>query len=268
MRIQIFHKILDIDSVSIIEARLSFKSGFFIPPSLAPSFYLILLQKIFLIMKNTFLCLSLFLVTLVTQAQYVQDVNGKPLLGGKYVDVVGSPYLFDNWAKGEVTLSNGKNHKDLDLKYDQIEGIVFFRGKNGADMGFTSTVKSFILYPNNVAMSFIQVPEIKEKEAEKDPYFEVLSDGKKVKLLKKTMKVIREGNSYGSATMTKKFSENIAYYLLKADGSYTKIKKDKKAIISALSDKSVEIEQFIKDNKTNFKEDSSVAVVVDYYNTL
>ena len=82
------------------------------------------------------------------------------------------------------------------------------------------------------------------------------------------MKVIREGNSYGSATVTKKFSENIAYYLLKADGTYTKIKKDKKSIAGALSDKSAEVEQYIKDNKTNFKEDSSVAAVVGYYNTL
>ncbi len=219
-------------------------------------------------MKKTILYVALFLASITSQAQYMQDVNGKPLTSGKYVDVVGTPYLFENWTKGEVTLDNGKNHKDLDLKYDQIEGIVFFKGKNGADLGFTTPVKSFILYPNNAAMSFILVPEIKEKEAEKDPYFEVLSDGKKVKLLKKTMKVIREGNSYGSATVTKKFSENIAYYLLKADGTYTKIKKDKKSIAGALSDKSAEVEQYIKDNKTNFKEDSSVAAVVGYYNTL
>lgn len=219
-------------------------------------------------MKKTILCITLFLAALATHAQYMQDVNSKPLLGGKYVDIVGSPYLFENWTKGEVTLSNGKNHKDLDLKYDQIEGIVFFKGKNGADLGFTDPVKSFILYPNNVAMSFIQVPEIKEKEAEKDPYFEVLSDGKKVKFLKKTMKVIREGNAYGSATLTKKFAENTAYYILKADGTYTKIKKDKKSITSALSDKSAEVEQYMKDNKTNFKEDTSVAAVIDYYNTL
>lgn len=217
-------------------------------------------------MKKTILCLSLFLATLTTQAQYMQDVNGKPLMSGKYVDVVGTPYLFENWTKGEVTLSDGKNYKDIDLKYDQIEGIVFFKGKNGADLGFTSIVKSFILYPNNVAMSFIIVPEI--KEVEKDPYFEVLTDGKKVKFLKKTMKVIREGKAYGSATSTKTFADNTAYYLLKADGTYTKIKKDKKAIMNALSDKSAEVEQYIKDNKTNFKEETSVAAVVNYYNTL
>lgn len=217
-------------------------------------------------MKKTILSVALFLFALTTQAQYMQDVNGKPLLAGKYVDVVGSPYLFETWTKGEVTLENGKNHKDLDLKYDQIEGIVFFRGKNGADMGFTSIVKSFILYPNNVAMSFTQVPEI--KETEKDPYFEVLSDGKKVKYLKKTKKVIREGKAYGSATGTRTFSENTTYYLLRADGTYTKLKKDKKALIAAFSDKSAEIEQYIQDNKTNFKEDVSVAAVVNYYNTL
>ncbi|GAB3520977.1 hypothetical protein [Emticicia fontis] len=219
-------------------------------------------------MKKTILYTALFLAALTTQAQYMQDVNGKPLMSGKYMDIVGSPYLFENWTKGEVTLDNGKNHKDLDLKYDQIEGIVFFKGKNGADLGFTSTVKSFILYPNNVAMSFIMVPEIKEKEAEKDPYFEVLSDGKKVKFLKKTMKVIREGSGYGSATVTKKFSENTAYYLLKTDSTYTKVKKDKKAITSILNDKSAEVEQYIKDNKTNFKEDASIAALVNYYNTL
>lgn len=217
-------------------------------------------------MKKTILYISLFITCLTAHAQYMQDVNGKPLMSGKYVDVVGTPYLFENWNKGEVTLADGKVYKDLDLKYDQVEGIVFFKGKNGADLGFTSIVKSFILYPNNVAINFIMVPEI--KESEKDPYFEVLSDGKKVKFLKKTVKVIREGKGYGSATTTRTFGENTSYYLLKADGSYTKVKKDKKAIIAALSDKSAEVEQFIKDNKTSFKEDAAVAAIVNYYNTL
>ncbi len=218
-------------------------------------------------MKKTILYISLFFACLTTQAQYyMQDVSGKPLMTGKYVDIVGAPYIFENWTKGEVVLADGKTHKDLDLKYDQVEGIVFFKGKNGMDLGFTSLVKSFILYPNNVAMSFIMVPEI--KETEKDPYFEVLSDGKKVKFLKKTQKVIRESKAYNSASITRTFAENTHYYLLKTDGTYTKVKKDKKAIIAALNDKSTEIEQYIKDNKTNFKDDASVAAVVNYYNTL
>ena len=218
-------------------------------------------------MKKTILCISLFISCLTTQAQYyMQDVSGKPLLTSKYVDIVGTPYIFENWTKGEVTLSNDKTYKDLDLKYDQVEGIVFFKAKNGADMGFTSIVKSFTLYPNNGAMSFIMVPEI--KEVEKDPYFEVLSDGKKVKFLKKTKKSIRESRSYNSASATRSFGENTNYYFLKADGTYTKVKKDKKAIIAALNDKSTEVEQYIKDNKTNFKDDASIAALVTYYNTL
>jgi hypothetical protein len=218
-------------------------------------------------MNKTILCVSLFFACLTAQAQYyMQDVSGKPLLTSKYVDVVGTPYIFENWTKGEVILADGKAHKDLDLKYDQVEGIVFFKGKNGADLGFTSLVKSFIIYPNNVAMSFITVPEI--KETERDPYFEVLSDGKKVKFLKKTQKIIRESKGYNSASITRTFGENTNYYLVKSDGTYTKVKRDKKAIIAALSDKSTEVEQYIKDNKTNFKEDASVAAVVNYYNTL
>ena len=218
-------------------------------------------------MKKTILYISLFISCLTTQAQYyMQDVSGKPLMSGKYVDMVGTPYLFEKWTKGEVTLSDGKAYKDLDLKYDQVEGIVFFKGKNGEDLGFTSIVKSFILYPNNVAVSFITVPEI--KETEKDPYFEVLSVVKKVKFLKKTRKVIRESKGYSSATTTRTFGENTNYYLLKADGTYTKVKKDKKAIIAALSDKSAEVEQFIKDKNTHFKEDAAVAALIDYYNTL
>lgn len=217
-------------------------------------------------MKKIVLCISLFITVLATQAQIMQDVNGKPLMSGKYVDIVGSPYMFEDWTKGEVTLSDGTTHKDLDLKYDQVEGVVFYKGKNGADMGFTTVVKSFMLYPNNVSMSFIQAPEI--KEVEKNAYFEVLNEGSKAKLLKRTMKAIREGKSYSSATTTRTFAENTTYYLLKADGTYIKIKKDKKALISALSDKSAEIEKYIKDNKTNFKEDASFAAVVTYYNTL
>ncbi|WP_337042970.1 hypothetical protein [Emticicia sp. 17c] len=217
-------------------------------------------------MKKAFLYLSLFFACLTTQAQYMQDVNGKPLLSAKYVDVVGSPYLFETWNKGDVVLSDGTTYKELDLKYNQVDGIVFFKGKNGEDLGFTLPVKSFKLYPNNALMSFVLAPEIKDGSS--DPYFELLSDGKKVKFLKKVSKAVRESKSYGSASATKIFAENLNYYLLKADGTPLKVKKDKKGILGALSDKSAELEQYIKDNKTNFKEDASVAALVDYYNTL
>ncbi|PLK46212.1 hypothetical protein [Emticicia sp. TH156] len=217
-------------------------------------------------MKKALLNLSMLFCCITAQAQYMQDVSGKPLLAGKYVDVVGTPYLFENWTKGEVILADGKAYKELDLKYDQVEGLVFFKGKKGEDLGFTTVVKSFKLFPGSIPMVFIQVPQI--KDGEKDPYFEVLHEGKNVKFLKKTVKTIREGNSYGSASSTKKFTENIQYYLLKSDGTYAKIKKDKKSILNTLGDKSEALEKFIKDNKTNFKEDASVSALIEYYNTL
>src|ERR1700743_1105369 len=59
---------------------------------------------------------------------YMQDGAPKTAVKNEhYAEMDGSPYLYDDWAKGEAKLGDGKVYKNLYLKYDEIQGTVSFK---------------------------------------------------------------------------------------------------------------------------------------------
>ncbi len=210
-------------------------------------------------------CVILTLSGASVSAQLMQDVSGRPIMSRKYVDVEGSPYLFEEWLKGEV-IANGTVYKDIDLKFDQVEGRVFFKNTKGDELDFIHSIESFRINTPVGLRSFSRFPQVRDDHD--NPFFEALSEGDKATLLKKSSKSIRETKAFNSATTTRSFYDVVNYYVLKKDGSFVKVRKDKKSLIGALSDKSAELEAYVKEHKVNFKEDNQMGALVSYYNTL
>lgn len=215
------------------------------------------------------LCVFLFILLadhVVVQAQFMNDVAGRPIRTNKYVEVDGFPFLLEKWSKGEASSDKGVTSKNLELKYDVVDDRVTFKSEKGDEMEFVNFITSFTLYGDNGNRNFKRFSEIKEYSGV--PFFEVLNEGDKLKLLKKTAKTVMETKAFNSATATKTFSESVKYFLLKKDGTYERIKKDKKSIAGAMADKAAEVEAFIKTNKTDFKKDDQIGALVTYYNGL
>lgn len=215
--------------------------------------------------------ISLFLFFLLGQvyladAQFMNDALGRPIKENKYTAIDGSPFLIDNWTKGDVKTDKGVINKDIDLKYDMVDDRVTFRNPGGQEMDFVHLITSFTLYTQEGNRHFKRFSEISEYNGL--PFFEVMGEGEKLILLKKTTRAIMENKAYGSATTTRSFSDNTRYFLLKKDGTYEKVKKDKKAIMTALADKTSEMEAFVKENKTDFKKESDLSKLMTYYNSL
>lgn len=218
-------------------------------------------------MKNiTTTIFVLFLFIGIANAQYLHDLQGKPLSEMSYTDVVGTPYLYDGWTKGTVELVNGTFYKDLDLKFSLLKDELFFKNtKDDAMLAFVLPVKSFLfevgaqknLYRNGF-------PEV--DNFNKTAYYQVLFDGN-LKLLFKSYKTISEIKPYNSATTEKRFADNYSYYVLK-DGKMNKIRPSKKEFLELFKNKTAEIDQFIKTEKIDFKNNQDLSRMLEFYSAL
>lgn len=224
-------------------------------------------------MKNK-VCSVAFLViamlsSIKTQAQYTQDIIGRPFSVKAYADVTGSPYLYDGWQTGIVKLQNGDTFKDIPLLYNAIDNELYFKSKKGDTLSFVDKVAEFQISTDskeNAAKVTFRRGYKGVKNYTADTFFEVLSDGT-VQLLKKTAKYVQSTKDVGSATVNKTVRQDINYYLVNMD-RVVSIRKDKKSILTNLPGGEQKLQSYLAANKVNFKDDADLIKLVNQYNSL
>lgn len=229
-------------------------------------------------MKNQLLkiaacCSAVLAFTTSVQAQPGLNVEisqqGVSLIGKSYKDVKGSPLLYDFWTRAEVTFTDGTLATNQYIKYDQISGLVYYKTKDNKEQKFEKPVRQFVIKDliNNEEISRIFRNGFSRVDEDTNPttYFEVIADGK-IKLIKYLVKKIVEERGAGSINVSKQIQQTSRYYI--GDTSFTRVKKDKKAILELLPDHQKEINSFIATEKISFKSEEDLSRLITYYNSL
>ncbi len=197
------------------------------------------------------------------------NAEGLTVNGDLYKDTRGSAYLFNDWVKGNVQLVDGTIYNNLNLKYDQVRGVLIFLSDDNNSKSFTMPIKAFTL-TNAEDKNW---PRITFRNGFKPvdggtlkTYYEVLVDGN-TQLLKRTIKKIVDERAPGSLIISKQISANDRYYI-NDNSRIIKLKKDKKSVLESLKDKQPELEIYINNNNLNVKEDTDLIKVIEYYNSL
>ncbi|WP_432712987.1 hypothetical protein [Pedobacter sp.] len=219
------------------------------------------------------LCFCLFSTNLLSsQAQGVTvsgDGQGIYFVGNTYSNLTGSPYLYEDWAKGYVKLANGTVYRDLFVKYDQVKDELIFLNEKKSPQLFSQPVTEFTIVNINEGVetkrTFINGFQ-SMGDANSKTYYELLVAGN-TKLVKHISKKVVEERGNGSILVNKQVKETAKYYLSMADNLYP-IKRDQKAILVTLKSKATELTSFIKENNLNLKKDGDLITLIYYYNTL
>ncbi|MBA9079428.1 hypothetical protein [Rufibacter quisquiliarum] len=199
------------------------------------------------------------------------DPVGLGVVGKMYSGATGSPYLYNDWTNGTVTLKDGTTYQGLNLLYDQQKDELIFSIDKNRMQTFMHPVHEFILQVANGSGAAYTEKKFRNGFASVDgangnSFYEVLAEGK-VQLLKRTTKTIVEERAPGATIATKQIKPTMRYYMTTPTG-FVKIRKDKKEILAVLKDKSTEIAKFAENNNLSFKEDEDLAKLVTYYNSL
>ena len=166
--------------------------------------------------------------------------------------IIGSPYLVDVWAKGNVKFVNSKPAENVDLKLDLLENVFnekiseFTLNIIGKERLFRS---GFLDSKNNLISAF----------------FEVLYNGK-TKFLSKEGKMVIESKGYNTNTITKKIENTTEYYISKANNSVSLVKLNEKVILTYLG--IPDLAKYVKDNELNLKTREDIIMLLQYYDSL
>lgn len=200
-------------------------------------------------------------VTTFAQAQIAISsdvIGGTPLTGQSYTNIKGTPFLLETWELGTVTMASGKKFENVSLMFDQVANMVIFRDADGSSKTFSQPVAAFFIKKDADVYNF-------ERGAD-GVFYQRLVTGKST-LWKKNHKSLIDEKPYGSATVQRNILNNTTYYTGELT-KLTKIKTDKKSILSLFGDKASEVEAYIKKNKLGTKEDLDLIRIFDYYNSL
>ena len=219
-------------------------------------------------LRYSFLLSLLILVYSVrANAQFIQDDQGRPVLTKNYVDVQGSPFLFENWVKATVRFQNGKTYSDVPMKLDIVADKPYFKNPKDEDLlEFIDPVTEFVLFSSEQGPLIFRNGFKANEGLGKQNFYHVLFDGG-TKLLKRKVKKIIETKDFNSASAVRSFEEMTFYYIGK-DGLAASIRKDKKNILEVLGNHQAELESYIKEHKLNLKNEDHLIRLFAYYNSL
>jgi hypothetical protein len=206
--------------------------------------------------------LFLFFVAVTSlQAQFITDINGRPVFATLYTDVEGSPYLRDDYEPSSFKAVSGKKYEVARARYNAYQNELEYMQKD-KPLVLSQELIEFTLRDGTYRRGFMPIDDLTDKQ-----FYNVLYDGTKVKLLKRVSVIIQKEKPYNSATETKRFVKNETYYLSN-QGKMTRLKKDKKSLLEALSDKKDGLEAFIKEQKLRFSNENELILAVEKYETL
>lgn len=218
-------------------------------------------------MKKLLLFISIFLPLSQLKAQIPSKSDGQLYATTDLSRANGSPFMTEDWVKGTVLLQDGRVFKDIDVRYNDYNDQIYYKGEDGSILYFIAPVKEFTIMPADGSSElhfqsgFTNVPDYTAKS-----FFIVLGEGK-TRVIKKVFKMVEERIEFPVTTPIKRFEESTKYFLVTPE-KVVLIKNDKKNLLNALGNKQPELEKYIKQNGLNTKDDADLSKLITYYNSL
>ncbi len=199
----------------------------------------------------------------VADAQFMYDINGRPVRESTYVDVEGSPYLFDEWYKGIVKVTKTeKVYDDVKLRYDAYKDELEYE-KEGQMLRLGPEILEFSIPTGTALYEFRRgFPAVGNQN--ENSFYRVLYDGN-TKFLKRYEMRLREDRAYNSATVTKRFDLGEETYILKDGQMHQTKKNDKKGLLKLLIDEKNLMNYIIKEEQLDFKTDDDTVKLLEEY---
>jgi hypothetical protein len=193
--------------------------------------------------------------------------NDGSYISEKDADIKGSPFLFDDWEKGNVLLKTKERVDSVFIKYNLYTDLLQVKVAE-QEYQFNIDVWEFLLPdPQTKEMAlfrsgFSPVPGMSEKS-----FYQVLYDGR-TKLLLKHKKLIGTELTSIPGVKAKVFEDQKTLFILTASGKMDKIRKKNKEILDLLEGKREELKKMVTSNKLKLVNDEEIIKVLEYYDSL
>jgi hypothetical protein len=179
-----------------------------------------------------------------------------------YAKIEGSPYLSPEWAYARIKLADSRNFDSVLVKLDLYENKVHFKDEQGRERMVAIDVKEIEIKDrsskwNNASF----VTGIGENKHE---FYQVITGGAKVSLLKKMTVIIKETKDFNKPEKNNFELQNILSIYSK-DVLYVE-KKNCLSMVPGFKDDN-KISAFISSNDIKCNKENDLVKLVSYYNS-
>lgn len=184
-------------------------------------------------------------------------------------DRKGSPYLFESWNEGVVTIKSlGKVYKFEEMKYDIMNNDIELKVDGAVKVIMDQEVKEFSIkdQASGNIMTFIRMDGFTYEETPLVGFAQVVALGR-VTLVKHFYTEIKEANYSIALNVGDKHDTILKrekFYLAYKNKLYDASKK--KQLINFYSAQGKDAKTFIKENKINLKTEIGLATVINHFN--
>jgi len=190
----------------------------------------------------------------------------------RYQGITGSPYLRENWNKGELQFQK-RLVNNVHLKYDIYASSLFI--KDAEKVVMISLVSDDWQYFNielrdKRVMKFKRITyENPKNRKSESAIFEMLVEGP-ASMVKKRVKILDKADYQGgySANEYQDEFEDREYLFILLNGKGYRFKGKEKNLLKILSDRQDQISKYIKNEDLNVGDEWNMRRVIRYYNTL
>jgi len=218
-------------------------------------------------MKNLIILLLFISNVIALNAQdniLIDPVTSRTFDSQKYSEIRGTPFLYEKWINGSVTIHRGV-YKNQQLKLDVYTNTLLFE-KDGGAYEFYEPVLGFTLTPNpsdsSSYMYFIN--GVSSNALKPEQFVQVLAKGR-LNFYRSDIKLVSDMNEINRGVV--KIFNNSTRYYFKDSTQAQLMKLSQKDILGLMNDKKAIIEEYMNRNKLNLKKEKDVAELVKFYNS-
>ena len=178
----------------------------------------------------------------------------------------GSFRVFEEYLPGAITMNNGQEFEFNRMNYDgYFDAIVVIRKKE-EQVVTTMMVKAFYVVDVIDTLYFERLL----RDDNRMGYYQRLTEGSNVKLYKKLFTTIQHATytgAYSTGSTESELVPSFAYYVQDAK-MRPKEFKTKKALLEMFPAEKDKLQQYMKENKTDFKRENEVNALINYLDSI
>lgn len=199
----------------------------------------------------------------ITSEDLRNIVRHNVIEGVQKTEVIGSPYLFEDFEDGTITLVDGKNTANLQLNFNIYENRVEFSDAESIIAVDNRMVDRFAFNNTGNGMEFAK--GFDSRRLDNTDFVQVLVDGP-VMLLKKYEVSFQENvATYGTATQKDEYISNERYYIHE-DGETRYLRNlSERQILRTLNNHRDELETYISENNIDTENTDHLARLLRHY---
>ncbi len=217
--------------------------------------------------------LSLLFSSIICHAfcQVISDIAGRPYRNTFDNELLGSPFLFEDWRLAKITLKTLREFDNVKVKFNPFNNL-FYYNKNDSLYEFVDELEEVRIknneHLNDSGYDMVFMKDIYTSDRRySDAFVQILCKGKItiIKYFKGKIDENNESSTFGSGGKTKKLVTT-STVLAVANNQTQSIQYNLKNLQLLTIDKTSEINAFIKLKGLNVKKEMDFVVAIAYYN--